>query len=244
MLIQAVLKHKHKKSALPYLASIWETKKIDCSSLSLRYIIIDKKIFDQRTISWLIACGLSISNDDFEIIIKYLPNNNSDTFSMLIGKLESLDKNYACQESFKLKKISFVAKLLQQGAPRPTDCQSLLKELITAKNFGDVKEMISNYFTKEDLQTLDLGGLLETILVKKSELISMLIHAGVNPNGKKSPIATVMKSELLGNEQKMELICLLIKLGADYKQLTLAYQYATTPLHVATEWAANNGNLY
>lgn len=225
------------------MVKAWTVKKIDCSEISLKSLIVDKRVTNTNLIARFLESGVLVSVGDVHTAIQYFPDTGLDSIKLLLSNCEGADKTYLCQEALKAKKMSFVMYLVEEGASILSDHEVILHELLKIENFDGVK-IILKLLSKDTVEKLDLAGLLEANLFLNPDLIAMFIQAGVNPNGKKSPIAAVMGLNHLKLETQVQLVCLLIKCGADFYQLNQTARGNTTPLHVATELSLKIGKYY
>lgn len=222
------------------MMKIWQSKKIDCSGVNMKALIVDKEVTNPKLIARFLGSGVVVTMGDLHDAIHYFPDDNLDSFKLLLYKCEKADLTRLCRESLKANRTSFVLYLIEKGASLPKEHEMMLHCLLELKNFDGVKAILK-LLSKQTIEKIDLARLLETNLVLDHDLIEMLINAGVNPNGKKSPITTVMSLHYLKPESQVALVCLLIKCGADISQLSLTARGSTTPLHVATELTLKTG---
>ena len=240
--LQDLMKRKDgTSSVLMFLMmKAWKSKKIDCSSISLLSLIVDKGITNQKLLSVFLDSGVLVSAGDVHAAICHFPDANLGSFKLLLCKCEKVDKTDLCQDALKEKRLSFVLYLIENGAHLPKDHEMMIRCLLKLKRFDGVK-MILKLLSKEAIKRIDLAKLLETNLVSDHSLIEELISAGVNPNWKKTAITAVMGLQDLKLGSRIKLVCLLINCGADFNQLTHARGNTTTPLHVATELSLKLG---
>lgn len=240
-LLKEALNRKNCRSeTLAFFAKVWKSKKVDCTGINVKVLLTEKKVSDVSILSWFLAHGVAVDSTDVRIAIQCLSDKKVESFKLLLRECDHFDKDSLCQETLKARKISFLLYLVELGAALPNDHEAIMNQLLAAKNFSGV-ETVLKLLSKESLETLDLSSLLQTNLVHRHNLITMFIEAGVNPNGRKPPIVTVMGMNHLKPEAQIELVCLLLKNGASCSQLSQTSRFTTTPLHVATELSLKTG---
>ena len=229
-----------RSETLAFLTKVWKTKKVDCTGVNLRVLLTEKKVSDMSTLSWFLASGIIVDGSDIQTAIQCLADKKVESFKLLLGKCDHIDKDLLCQETLKARKMSFLLHLLNEGAALPKDHEAIIHQLLSSKNFSGV-ETVVKLLSRECFEKMDLSSLLLTNLVHHHKLIGMFIEAGVSPNGRKPPIVTVMGLTHLKAEAQVELVCLLLKCGASCAQLSQTARFTTTPLHVATELSLKIG---
>lgn len=225
------------------LMQAWENKKVDCSSVQLKTLLVEKKVTNPNLLQRFIEFGAVVQSGDVCLAIQNLSSDDIGVFKLIVSKCQEFDKNDACSEAAAANKILFVLHLVELGASLPEDGIKLFKEAVKLKQFEGARLLVK-FFSKEALESLDLAVLLETTsLIFDVKLVETLITAGVCVTGKKSPVVVVMQSNLLDVSAKIDILSLLIERGADCKQLCQTCHKTTTPLHVATELALQTGKL-
>ena len=221
----------------------WETLPVDCSKVVVKTLLVDIKVKDGKLLSRFLDCGAPVAQSDIQSAIRSLSSDNIEVFKVLLSKCEKVDLNKLCYEAFEMNKPAFALHFIEQGAKLSGDVHKLLLKLLKQKNFDGAKALLK-FFTEEMLTNLDLASLLETDLVHNHEMIEMLIKLGLNPNGKKPPISTVMNLPYLSVKDQIGVICLLIRCGANCNQLCKSARGNAGPVHVATELALRSGEFY
>lgn len=223
------------------MVQAWETKKIDCSSISLKMLLTEKKITSSDLLLRFIEFGAIVGREDLSSAIQNLPPDDIVVFKLIVSKCSGFDKNRLCREAANANKILFVLHLVELGANLPEEGTKLFLTSLKGKEFDGAKVLIQT-LSKEMVESLDLATLLEsTYLILNVELIEVLITNGVCITGKKSPIAVVMSQNFGSLSKKIDVLCLLIEHGVDCKQLCQTCSKSTTPLHVATDLALQSG---
>ena len=234
-LLNEVMNSKSCRSeTLAFLVKVWKTKKLDCSGINLKILITEKKVSDSNILSWFIGNGCIVGSSDVFLAIQCLADKKSSEFKLLLRNCDHADKDQLCQEALKANKMTFLCHLLNEGAALPNDYELVINRLLVSKNFTGVETVIK-LLDRESFEKMDLSSLLTNNLYNQHKLIKMFIEAGVSPNGKKSPIVTVMGMNHLKPEVQVELVCVLLRYGANCSQLSQASRVNSTPLHVATE---------
>ena len=235
-----IMKSKDCKSdVLEFLMmKAWKSKKVDCSKISMRALIVDKRVIHPKLISRFLELGVVVSVGDVSAALSYFSDSDLDSFKCLLARCEEADRTDLCQQALKKKLMSFVLHFIEVGASLQ-NVEKILCSLLELKQFEKIKVVLKQ-INKETIEKLNLASLLETDFVMYYDLIEKFLDAGISPNGKKSPIVTVMNLSHLKPDIKIELICLLIKYGADINQLCQSSR-DTTPLHVATEISLRAG---
>jgi len=234
-LLNEVMSSKSCRSeTLAFLVKVWKTNKVDCSGINLKILMTEKKVADSSILSWFISNGCIVGNSDVSLAIQCLADKKSFEFKLLLRNCDHADKDRLCLEALKANKMSFLCHLLNEGAALPSYYDVVINRLLMSKNFSGVETVIK-LLDKSCFEKMDLSSLLANNLFNQHHLIKIFIEAGVSPNGKKSPIVTVMGMTHLKLEMQVELVCLLLRCGANCSQLSQTSRLGNTPLHVATE---------
>lgn len=225
----------------------WELKKFDCSSIRLNTLLVDKRITSPKLLERFLELGTQVTQDGILCAIKCLSSDDIMAFKLIASKCARFDVDLMCREAANLKKIAFVLHFVELGAKHLEEGTNFFKAALRVKDFDGAKVLIK-LFTKETLESLDLGVFLDTTnLIMDIELIANLIEkltgAGIPLTGKKPPIAAVVGSRLISVMEQIEVVCILLDHGVDCKQLCLTTHKSTTPLHEATEMALNSGEF-
>ena len=217
----------------------WESKPVDCSSISLKAVLERKKVTNRQLLSRFIELGASVSEEDVCSAIQCLAASDIAIFKLICSKCAGLDVNKVCHEALSLNKLDFVLHLVELGATLPGDSVDLFTSALKSKDFH-AAEILVKKFDKELLHSVSLEPLLSnTSLFMNVGFIEYLVKAGISLTGKIIP--TVMKSQFLNKEKQIDVLCMLIEHGVECKQLCLTAQRSTTPLHVATNFALESG---
>ena len=240
-LLKVLMSHRSCLSeTMNFVSKVWKNKKVNCSGVNMKILLTEKKVSEPSTLSWFLSCGVIVDNSDIRICTQCLADKKVESFKVLLSKCDHVDKDSICQEALRAGKINFLLHLISEGATLPSDHETLFNQLLSSKNFSGA-ETVLKLLSRESAEKLDLSSLLQNNLVYHRSLISKLIDAGVNPNGKNPPIVSVMRMTHLKPEMQVELVCLLMKCGANCNQLSQTTHVNTTPLHVATELSLKVG---
>ena len=255
MLIEILARSESKKVHLEFLiGEVWKDKSLDISAskVSVKQLIGQKSIRDERFIETCLKLGMPLTTEDIAVAIRELPTKEQQLFEHLTLKLEynQEDLDSLCKEAISAGKIPFAITFIQLGASLPSDkmyvaaIKDILKTVLEQNNFDGARALIEK-FTEAITKHFDLVSLMESNIVKCPELIELLLEKGINPNGrgKKTPIDVVMSNQHLEWPKRIGIVCLLLKNGEDCCHLSLSSESATTPLYVATEKALETGNI-
>ena len=223
------------------MLKVWESKPVDCSSISLKAILERNKITNRQLLSRFIELGASVSEEDVCSAIQCLTASDVAIFKLICSKCSGLDVNKVCHEAASLNKLDFVLHLVELGATLPGNSVDLFMSALKSKDFH-AADILVELFDEETLHSISLEPLLSnTSLPMNVGLIEHLVEAGVSLTGKIIP--TVMKSPFLNKEKQIDILCMLVEHGVECKQLCLTAQRSTTSLHVATDFALDSGKL-
>lgn len=255
MLTEILVRSDSKKVHLEFLISeVWKDKSLDISAskVSMKHLIGQKSIRDERFIETFLKLGMPLTKEDIAVAIHEFPAEQQELFKHLTLKLEysQEDLDSLCKEAISVGKIPFIITLIQFGASLPSTeahvatIKDTLRTILEQKDFDGARVLIEK-FTEAITKHLDLVLLMESNIIQCPELIKLLLEKGLNPNGgrKKTPIAVVMSTEHLEWPKRIEIVCLLLKNGEDCRHLSVSSKSATqTPLYMATEKALEKGN--
>ena len=225
-----------KSSIFRFLMDMWKTKKIDCSSLSMRDLLVQAKIDDYELLLCFLQSGVAVSNNDIQETINSLSEDKLIILKLLLESCDAVDKTLLCQEAIKARKRIFVTYLLEEGACLPKDPITFLYNLFKIECIDGIKITLK-MLNSSDIKKINLSKLIRGKHLLNPDLITDFIKAGVDPNGKKSPIAAIMNLNLLPDIQ-IDVVSVLINAGVDCRPLS---NHSSTPLHVATELAIKSG---
>lgn len=253
MFIEILARPDSRKLHLDFLISeVWKDKSIDISAskVSMKHLIGQKSIRDERFIETCLKLGMPLTKEDIAVAIREFPTEQQELFKHLTSKLKysQEDLDFLCKEAIIVGKKPFIITFIRLGAALPNTnlkayVATIKETLKSIKDFDGAKALIER-FTEDITKHLDLVSLMESDVVKCPELIKLLLEKGVNLNSgrNKTPIAVVMSTEHLQWPKRIEIACLLLKNGEDCRHLSLSSKPAATPLYVATEKALEGGN--
>ena len=196
-------------------------------------MLIRKKIVHGKILSALFDCGMTAKEADMKLAVDTLAGDSGTaTFEILCSHVqEDVSLDGVCQVALNNKKVRFILCLVRKGCKLPCTSQEVLA-LALEKNLSDIAESLLPFCT---LPEVDLGGLMSTNkeLMNHHQLIVKMIDGGVDPCGlgAKKPLAEAMK--MTNVNKKVDLVCVLLRKGCNCNQLCIAYEYSTTPVHVA-----------
>lgn len=255
MMIEILARPESREIHLKYLLQeVWNEKKLDISSsrVSFQQLIRQKSIRDTDLLDICLRFGLPLLKDDIDVAIKELPVKLCQFFKDLVNKLEYSQEelNSLCETAVNENKAPFVITFVQLGASLPSTCaqgntiRDILLKTLKDKDIDGAKALIQK-FTKPIASNLELSSLLASRIGDDPIMISMLLDAGLDPNGgdrkTPTPIAAVMNKGHLKLSKRAHIVCLLLEKGEDCSHLQQTSKSSTTPLHVATEIALKTG---
>ena len=248
MLIEILGTSESRKVHLEFLINeVWKDKSLDISAskVSMKQLIGQKSITDERLIKTCLKLGMPLTKEDIVVAIREFSAKQQELFKHLTSKLEynQEDLDYLCKEAVSIDKIPFIITFVQCGASLPNTKEYIpiikctLMTVLEQKDFEGARSMIEK-FTESITKHLDLASLMdgpESNVVKCPELIKLLLEKGVDPNysGKKTPISVVMNTECVEWSTKIDIVCLLLKNGENCGHLSISSESAA-PLYVVT----------
>ena len=222
------------------ICTIWNVKELDVSMVQLKQLIVDKAITSATLFQRFLELGLILTKEDIKMAMNCLKDNQMHLFTYIAARSNPGDLNELCQAAVRANRMTFMLNFIEQGAKLPLDGSELLMQALKNKDY-DVALALAKMFTKDMVDKLDHALLMDSNIVNCPEIVKVLIHAGLDPNGKggKTPIAMIMDKVTSMSKKKIELVCLLLDNGADCSHICKS---STTPLHKATEVALRTGN--
>ena len=208
-------------------------------------MLISKKVTNSKIVKALLDTGMTVDEADVKQVIETTAGDGGSTatLDLLCSRLEDVSLDKICQMAVASKKARFVLCLLKKGCSLPCSSQEILA-LALEKNLPDVAESLLPHCT---LTEVDLGQLMSDHreLGNHKSLVVKMVDGGVNPGGLsgKKPLVEVLKMDV-SSGKKVELLCVLIEKGCDCAQLCAAYEWTTTPIHVAVTIGIDAGILH
>ena len=227
-----------KQTHLEFLVNtMWNAKELDVSMVSLEQLIVDKAITSATLLQRFLELGLTLTKEDIKMAMNCLKENQTHLFTFIAERTNPEDLNELVQVAVTANCMTFMLNFVEQSTKLPGEGSELLMQALNKKDYN-VALALAKVFTMEMMDKLDLTSLMDSNIVNCPEIIEVLIHTGLNPNGKggKAPLAMVM-DKIPSISKKIELACLLLDNGADCSHLS------TTPLHKATEIALRSGKI-
>ena len=222
------------------VGTVWNVKELDVSMVQFKQLIVDKAITSASLFQRFLELGLILTKEDIKLAMNCLKENQMHLFTYISAKSDPGDLNELCQAAVKANRMTFMLNFVEQGAKLPQDGSELLMQALKNKDY-DVALSLARMFKMDVVDKLDHASLLDSNIINCPEIVKVLIHAGLNPNGKggKTPIAMIM-DKVTSMSKKIDLVCLLLDNGADCNHLCKS---STTPLHKATEIALRTGKI-
>ena len=208
----------------------------NASSIKLSQLL-KRRFNDRYLLAVLFQMGMEVKREDVPVAIETLKNNEAP-LDLILSKSKPSFLDYPCKLALDEKNMIAVFFLIKHGATPPS---ALVELLIQAKQFDTAKMLLRiPGIIKPD--KFDLGMVMSDI-AQHPDLIQELIKVGANPDGcnVKKPLVEIMKLTHLPYDKKINLLCLLLKNGANCTHLCHSSQHTTTPLHVATNLALESG---
>ena len=247
VLLEILTRSECKEAHLEFLMNkMWVEKEINVSEVTLKQLVVHSELTSSSVLQRFLELGMPLSKEDIKLAIHYHKDAQIELFDVLTAKSNAQDLNEFCQTAVIADRIPLVLKLIIKGADIPT-CTNGSQLLLTALQFGYYNTAVdlTGIFTQDTVDQVDLSYLMHPNIVNCTNLIQVLIRKGVNPNGQggKHPIRSVMDMADLSLSEKITLVQILLKNGADCNHLceTGKSSSSSTPLHKATELTLKSG---
>ena len=217
---------------------------MNCSNIQLKTLLKDKKVITFQVLERFLDSEMPVYEDDLYFAIHTLSSDDFKTFKLIVSRCMDFNAKLLCKKAFSCNKVAFVSYFNELQATTSGNNVKLFNETLKKKDFDSARTLVS-FFSKEVLESLNLGELLKTTnLITNTELIKLLLEKGVSYDDKTPPILSVMSEQTLNDKEKIEVICILIEGGVDCKQLCKISHKNTTPLHIATDLALSSKLSY
>lgn len=219
---------------------IWNKKNIDVSMVTFKRLIVDKGLTSPSVLQRFIDLGLPISEDDIKMALNCLKPSQECLISVITAKASPNNLDALCQEALSVNHVKFAISFIEQGAKLPVDGLQLLVQVLKIKQYDSALSLV-RILSVDELCKIDLSSLMDSNIVHRPEIVELLIHSGVNPNGTggRHPMSIIM-GKPIPLKNKVKLVQILLDNGVDCCYLCETDKH-TTPLHKATEIALNTG---
>lgn len=235
-----------KQSHLEFLiTNVWKEKNVNVSKVTLKQLIVEKRITSAILLQRFLELGLSMKKDEIMMVMNCLQHNQLHLFKLIAAHSnpQYLEECYHAV-TMSANRMTFMLIFLELGLKvPPRHAEELLISMLKTDSYCGALDLAKKY-TKGSMEEVDLNCLLKTDIVNYPQLIKVLLDGGVDPNrssGRNTPIATVMGRDIDWSK-KIEVVCLLLDNKEHCSHLShTGSKYSTTPLHVATEVALRSG---